>query len=234
MKTFQRTEILYGPLSLEKFFNARVTIIGLGAVGSFAAEALARIGVSNFKLVDFDIVEESNINRQLFALHSTISKKKCDIAKERILDINPKAKVESINLFVEKDNLAPITKDTDVIVDAIDSLKSKIDLLEFAANNEIKIVSSMGAARRKDVSKIQCTDLFKTYNCPLASKIRKELRHRKINTHIDCVFSSELAEKETHVQSASEESKRLVGSSVIITGIFGLCLANLAIKKLLA
>ena len=231
---FQRTELLYGKNALEKFSNARIAIVGLGAVGSFAAEALARVGLVNFKLIDFDVVEESNINRQLYALHSTISKNKCDIAKERILDINPNVKIESVNVFIRAENFETHFKNIDIIVDAIDSLKSKIDLLEYATKNNIKIVSSMGAGRRKDVSKIQCADLFKTYNCPLAAKIRKELSHRKIKPKVNCVFSSELAEKETHLQSGSEDNKRLIGSSVIITGIFGLCLADLVVKKLLA
>ena len=139
---FLRTSLLLGKDNIEKLFNAKVAVIGLGAVGSFATEILARVGIGNLLLVDFDTVQTTNLNRQLYALHSTIDKKKVDIAKQRVLDINPKCNVKTLDLFVNTDALPTIfnTK-PDIVIDAIDSYNPKLRLIEYCYKNDIKIIS---------------------------------------------------------------------------------------------
>ncbi len=234
MSKYLRTDILYGEDFRTKLAKARVAVVGLGAVGSYTLEILARFGIQYLTLIDFDTVEESNLNRQLYALESTIGLVKCDIAKNRVLDINSSAEVIAINRFVEKSNFEELfLGKIDLIVDAIDTLSSKCDMIEFALKNDIKIVSSMGAARRVDLSKIKVADIFKTSYCPLASKIRKELKSRGLNgKSLKCVYSDEQAKRETHITSSSAEQKKLIGSSPVVTAAFGLHLADLAISTL--
>ena len=135
---FVRTKLLLGTTKTEKIFNSKVTVIGLGAVGSFAVEILARMGVGTLTLVDFDVVQESNINRQLYALHSTINLKKTELAKKRVLDINPDCKVNTLNVFVNTDTFEQIFSDVpDIVIDAIDSYNPKLRLLEYCYKNNI-------------------------------------------------------------------------------------------------
>lgn len=225
---------MFGREAAEKFAAAKVCVFGAGAVGGFAIEALARTGVGRFKIVDFDVIDKTNINRQLLALESSVGDKKCELAKKRIADINAAAEVDACAVFIDQNNIAELFDcGADVYIDAIDTLSSKIDLIEYALRNAKPLVSSMGAARRKDPSKVAVADLFKSFNCPLAAKIRKELRHRGIKAKgCPCVFSSEVSAEETHLQSGSLGQKKVIGSSAILTGIFGLNLANLALKKI--
>lgn len=234
MNKHERTDILYPEGFRERISKARVAVVGLGAVGSYTVEILARFGIENLVLVDFDKVEASNINRQLYALESTLGLNKCDIARDRVLDINSSAKVISVNAFVDKSNFAELfLGKVDLIVDAIDTLSSKCDMAEFALQNDIKIVASMGAGRRTDLSKIKTADIFKTHNCPLASKIRKELKKRDLKCKsFQCVFSDEQASASSHVASSSAEQKKVIGSSPVVTAAFGLYLANLAVSSL--
>ena len=232
---FSRTSILYGKDACEKLKNARVVVCGVGAVGSFAVEALARLGVGEFVLYDFDVFEKSNINRQLCALNSTLEKTKVDVQKARILDINPNAKVDAQNLFIDADVARKISESKpSVIVDAIDNISSKVELARFANEFGVRLVSSMGAARRKNPLEIKTADIFKTMGCPLASRIRKELRRAGITKGFKCVYSSEVVEKSTDVSSEDNSGEKVIGSSVIITGAFGLHLANLAIADILS
>ena len=151
MEQFLRTELLLGKDKLLKLFGAKIFVIGLGAVGSFAVEMFARIGVGNITLVDFDTVQESNINRQLFALHSTIGIKKTKLAKERILDINPNCKVTTFDVFANINTFETIfSNKPDIVIDAIDSYNPKLRLLEYCYKSNIKIISSMGAALKTD------------------------------------------------------------------------------------
>ncbi|MFI3291239.1 MAG: tRNA threonylcarbamoyladenosine dehydratase [Opitutales bacterium] len=234
MNKHERTDILYPEGFREKISKARIAVVGLGAVGSYTVEILARFGVENLILIDFDKVEASNINRQLYALESTIGLNKCDIAKGRVLDINSSAKITCVNAFVDKDNLAELFLDkVDLIVDAIDTLSSKCDIAEFALNNDIKFVASMGAARRTDLSKIKTASIFKTTNCPLASKMRKQLKKRDLKGKtFQCVFSDEQASESSHLMSASAGQRKVIGSSPSVTAAFGIHLANLAISSL--
>lgn len=241
MTQFLRTKLLLGQQKLSKLQNSKVAIIGLGAVGSFALEALARAGVSNFLLVDSDKVQTSNINRQIFALHSTIEKYKTEVAKQRVLDINPNCKVETMNIFVNKENLCEVFKNkVDIVTDAIDSFSPKVRLIEYCYKNKIQIISSMGAALKDDISQITTADIFDTHHCKLAERLRGELKKVNVGRGIECVFSKQAPiTKPVYPENLADtgekfdgSSTKILGSLITITGTFGLTLAHLAIKKL--
>lgn len=234
-----RTELLIGNENVDKLRRSHVTIIGLGAVGSYAAEALARAGVGSFRLVDHDRVHASNINRQLFALHSTIGKDKTDVACKRLKDINTQIKVEALNCFAADESFEKIfNKKTNLLIDAIDSVNPKVQLLRYAHENNIPVLTSMGAALRTDIGAIKAGDLFQTKGCPLARLIRKRLRRFGVTKNIFCVYSQELPRKGTYRKEAKKEEtargrkRNILGSLATITGIFGLTLAHYAIEML--
>jgi tRNA A37 threonylcarbamoyladenosine dehydratase len=242
MERFSRVINLLGNDNFEKIRNAHVTVVGLGAVGSYATEALVRFGVSNLRLVDFDKVSKSNINRQLYALESTLGMQKADVAKMRILDINPSCNVEALHLFLDDKTVDFVLSNSpDVVIDAIDSLSPKVHLIKELYFRKIKAVSSMGAALRKDPSKIKCSDIFDTSGCRLAYKIRKRLRKFGVGRGIKCVYSDEeglLEIRQTYKENGEEDSFRgrsrfVLGSLPTITGIFGLNLAHEAINIIL-
>ena len=241
MEQFLRTELLLGKDKMSKLQSARVAVIGLGAVGSFALEALARSGVGSFLLVDSDKIQITNINRQLFALHSTLGKLKTETAKERVLDINPQCKIETMPVFVNSDNLASVfAGKPDIAIDAIDSFSPKVRLLEYCVKNNIPVISSMGAALKTDPSAIKISDLFETHHCRLAERLRGELRKCGIKSGIMCVFSEQPAQGRPiypeNLPEGTEQfektSVKILGSLNTITGIFGLNIANLAIQKI--
>ena len=235
---FVRTKLLLGTTKTEKIFNSKVTVIGLGAVGSFAVEILARMGVGTLTLVDFDVVQESNINRQLYALHSTINLKKTELAKKRVLDINPDCKVNTLNVFVNTDTFEQIFSDVpDIVIDAIDSYNPKLRLLEYCYKNNIKIISSMGAALKTDPFSVKYADLFETHHCKLAERLRGDLRSLGILKGIPCVFSEQSPQVKPIPLPEQDGKKygknggpKILGSSPVITGIFGILLANKAIE----
>lgn len=232
---FSRSTILYGEDAQLKIESATVMVCGVGAVGSFALEALARLGVGNFVLIDSDTVDLSNINRQLCALHSTVGKSKTAVMRARVLDINPRATVEISDRFVDDSNCGEfVSLRPDVIVDAIDSLAPKASLAAAALSAGVPIVSSMGAARRRNPALVETAELFSTRGCPMASRMRKEMRSRGFRKGQMCVFSAEQVDASSHVRSGSGVSKKIMGSSPIITGIFGLTLANLALDVILS
>jgi tRNA A37 threonylcarbamoyladenosine dehydratase len=234
---FVRASILFGESAYEKFTRAHVVLCGVGAVGTFALEALARSGIASFDLWDFDVVEESNINRQLCALSSTIGKRKAEVMRERILDINPAARVEIFPQFVDEKNAAEVVGKPDsvsVVVDAIDTLSAKAALICAANKAGVPIVSCMGAARRSDPSRIMVADIMKTFGCPVASRVRKLLRSNGYSGNCKCVFSDESISESTHLASAAEGSKKIIGSCAIVAGTFGLRLANIAVAEILA
>ena len=235
---FLRTSLLLGEDNIKKLFNAKVVVIGLGAVGSFATEILARVGIGNLLLIDFDTVQTTNINRQLYALHSTIGKKKVNIAKQRVLDINPKCKVETFDLFVNTDTLPQIfSNKPDIVIDAIDSYNPKLRLIEYCYKNNIKIISSMGAALKTNPFQIKYADLFETHHCKLAERLRGDLRSLGISCGIPCVFSEQSPQikpiplpKEEGKNYGKNGGPKILGSTPVITGIFGILLANKAIS----
>ncbi len=223
MERLNRTRLLFNDDGLSKLMNATVMVVGCGAVGSVAIEALARTGVGNLIIVDFDKVESSNINRQLFALDSTIGKPKVDVAKARIADINPNINVQAFDMFWDKDT--DINKMPDFIIDAIDTAESKIALYKWAQERNIPIISSMGAALKTDVAQIKISELGRTSVCPLAAKMRKMLRENELKD-VHVVFSTE---KPAPVR----EHAKNMGSNITVTGIFGLMLANWVIMKII-
>ena len=223
-----------GDEAVDSLWDRFVVVVGVGAVGSYCLEALARSGIGTFRLVDFDTVEYSNINRQLVALESTIGKRKVDVACSRIHDIEHKTKVQTFPVFVDESTIeqvfAPFEgKTPDLIVDAIDSVKSKCLLLSQAYARNIPVVSSMGAALRKDPSLVRTGDLMDTWGCPLAKQVRTNVRKQGVGKGIDVVFSPEVVEF-TYGQDGRQ---KVLGSLPTLTGIFGLNLAHLALNRLL-
>ena len=224
MNRLHRITLLLGQEAVNKLRNATVMVVGCGAVGSFAIEALARSGVGHIIIIDFDDVEESNTNRQLFALDSTVGKAKVDVAKDRILDVNPNIKVDAKKLFFDSETDLGIKPD--FVIDAIDSVQSKIALYKWCFGNEVPFISSMGAARKTDISKIKIGKISKTSVCPLASKIRHIVREEKLKD-FPVVYSVENA-------SPQKNGGREFGSIITVTGSFGLMLADFCIKKLIS
>lgn len=243
---FARIERMIGKENLAKLMEASVCVVGLGAVGSYAVEALARAGVGHLRIVDFDEVRLSNINRQLYATSSTVGQKKCRLARQRILDINPHCQVEPMELFVHDDTIEQVLGGKmDVVIDAIDSLTPKVILLDAVQRRpRIAVISSMGAARRTDPTQVRVGRLQEVTTCPLAARIRKALRKRGAGVEITCVYSTqkvsaETADADETPASASEETllrgrtRRTLGSLPTVTGIFGLTAAHAAIEQII-
>lgn len=188
---FSRTSKLIGLENVQKLNNLTVAVFGLGGVGSYTVEALARAGVSSFILIDADTICESNINRQLIALHSTVGRAKVEAAKERILDINPGAKVTTHQLFYLPENADIVDlSGTTYIVDAVDTVTAKIQIIEKAHQLGVPVISSMGTGNKLDPSRFRITDIYKTSVCPLARVMRYELKKRNI-PQCKVLFSTE-------------------------------------------
>ena len=236
MERFSRTEKLLGSGKLKKLSSSSVLLVGAGAVGSYAAEGLARSGVGKITVVDFDTVNITNINRQLYALESTIGKPKVELAAARLTDINPACEIKALNLFADAQSIpALLAEKPDLIVDAIDSVASKVELLARAVEAGIPVVSSMGAARRTNPLAVQVGSIFKTTGCPLARQIRKSLRQRGVRDGITAVFSTETVDSSSHSRLHNEDgsTEKVLGSLPTVTGIFGLVAADTAVKFLL-
>lgn len=238
---FMRTSLLLGEEGIEKLRRSTVMIIGLGAVGGYALEAVARSGVGNLILVDFDCFDLTNINRQILALSSTIGRKKTEVAKERVKEINPDCNVTIYDMFVNEETLPQLlSHHVDYVIDAIDSLTSKCQLMTKLYFAEIPFISSMGAALKTDPSCIRTGILSKTQNCSLSKLIRNRLRKQGVDLNkVHCVYSNELAQKpcvseESEKQESNETKRKPLGSLPTITAIFGLTLANYVIKELSA
>ncbi|MBC8317623.1 MAG: tRNA threonylcarbamoyladenosine dehydratase [Desulfobulbaceae bacterium] len=243
---FARLKRLIGPERLDVLRSRTVTIVGLGAVGGYALEGLARSGVNHFRLVDFDQVSLTNINRQVLALESTVGRPKVEVARDRVRDINPDCQVEILNLFVDAETVGQVLDpQPDLIIDAIDSLNSKIELLVRITEQGIPVISSMGAALRTDPTLIRVDDIMDTWKCPMAKRIRKRLRRRGVEGGIPCVYSTEdidFAYSGVEIVDEPEQGhdqgiergrvRQILGSLPTVTAIFGLTIANLAILQL--
>jgi len=243
MDQFARTRQLLGAAAMEKIKNATVAIFGLGAVGSFATESLARTGVGNLCLIDFDKVDASNINRQLFALHSTVGKEKANLAQERVMDINPNCNVDIHSSFVNAESLETLfPKNVDVVVDAIDGLNSKVNLLVKTREMNLDVVSSMGAGGKIDISMIKTGDISDTQVCPLARVVRRRLHRRGIFTGIQTVYSIEkpLNKQPFNPEDAVDaltdhgRSRPPIGTISWVPGVFGLTIASEVIQLLIS
>ncbi len=231
---FSRTEILLGAQAMERLQQAAVAIFGVGGVGGYTVEALARSGIGHFALVDPDEVSVSNINRQLLATHSSVGKRKVDAARQRILDINPHAQVDVYPCFYTPETADSIDLTRfDYIVDAIDTVTGKLCLVQRAKEAGVPIISCMGAGNKLDGTAFQVADITKTSVCPLARVMRKELKKRGIS-HLKVVFSTEDALKPVGAEeeAAALGKRQIPGSTSYIPGIAGLLLAGEVIKDL--
>ena len=225
---FSRAERLLGSGAMEKLRNARVLVFGLGGVGSFAVEALARAGVGAIDVVDNDVVAESNINRQLIALSSTVGRKKCDVSVERIADINPDCLVKSYDLFLSADTIDTFDlKIYDYVVDAIDTVKAKLLLIERCAALSVPVISCMGTGNKLDPTRFRVTDIYSTSGCPLARVMRRELRRRGV-TSLKVVFSDE----EPVAETESDGSRNVPGSVSFVPPVAGMILAGEVIRDI--
>lgn len=232
----ERTELLIKEDGTEKLQNANLLIIGLGGVGSFAAEFLARAGVGKMTIVDGDIVDITNINRQLPALHSTIGQWKVELVGNRLLDINPNLELVKINEFLNPDRMGEVidSQKFNYILDCIDSVTPKITLIKMAKRKRVKIVSCMGAGGKMDPSKVMVRDISKTYNCFLAKNVRKRLKKDNINKGIRCVFSNEIQdEKSLKMTDGTNYKRSFYGTISYIPALFGLYAASEVISYLM-
>lgn len=226
MSKFERTIALFGEESFKKLQNLKVLIFGIGGVGGYTVEALARSGVENFCLVDGDVVSESNINRQIIATTLTVGKAKVDVMKNRILEINPNAKVETKKIFYLPENSGEIDFEKyDYIIDAIDTVSAKLDIIEKAKKHNKKIISAMGAGNKIEANSFIVADIFNTKVCPLAKVMRKELKARGIE-NLKVVYS----EEKPYKSQVFENGKRVPCSNSYVPGMAGLTIAGEVIK----
>lgn len=231
-----RTELLIKKDGLNKLRNAKVLVVGLGGVGAFSAEFLARAGVGNMTVVDGDAVDITNINRQLPALHSTVGGNKADLVAKRLLDINPNLNLKSVKEFLNPERMAEILdqENPHYVLDCIDSVTPKITLIKEARKRKIKIISAMGAGGKMDPSKVLVRDISKTRNCFLAKQVRKRLKKEHINKGFRCVFSTELQDETSLKMTDGTDFKRsYYGTISYMPAIFGLYAAAEVINYLL-
>ncbi len=232
LKQFSRTQSLIGKQALEKLANCKVAIYGIGGVGSFTVEALARSGIGNFILIDKDDICITNINRQIHATLQTVGLPKVQVMKQRILSINPNAHIDSIKDFYLEQNAAELlARDADYIVDAIDTITSKIALVVQATNHKIQIISAMGAGNKLDPTKFEVADIYKTSVDPIAKIMRKKLRELNINK-LKVVYSKELPI--TLAEPILNDNNRHSPASIsFVPSVAGLIIASEVIKDLL-
>lgn len=228
-----RTELLLGNEGMSKLKNSKVAVFGVGGVGSFACEALARAGVGTLIMIDHDDIDITNINRQLPALHSTVGKSKVECMKQRVLDINPDIKVIDHKRLYDKDSAEELlSNEYDYVVDAIDMISSKIDLIERCYKNDIRIISSMGMGNKLDPTQIEVADISNTEMCPLARVMRKELKRRNIKK-LKVIYSTEKPIKPFN--SISSESKRETpGSTSFVPSVGGLVIASVVVNDIVS
>lgn len=238
-----RTRLLIGDEPVERLKNAKVAVFGVGGVGGFCVEALARAGVGTLHLYDDDTVSESNLNRQIAALHSTLGQPKAEVMARRVMDINPSCQVKAIRMFYLPQNAHEVDlKQYDYVVDCIDTVAAKLDLAERCIALQVKIISAMGSGNKLDPTAFQITDISKTQGCPLARVMRKELRKRGIE-HLKVVYSTELPrspirpmEAETPVTTdtrpGSTARRDTPGSISFVPAAAGLVLASAVVREL--
>lgn len=230
MDRFSREVLAIGEENFDKLKKAKVAIVGLGGVGSFAAEAIARAGVSSIVLIDGDKVDITNINRQIIALSSTISQNKASVLAKRIADINPEAQVTEVCEFLSKDNMAKyITNDINYVIDAIDMITVKIELICHCKANGIPIVSSMGTGNKLHPEMLQVSDIYSTKDDPIARVLRKELRKRGID-NLKVVYSAEDTSRRGIIR---QNGASKTGSISFVPGVAGMILASQAILDMI-
>jgi tRNA A37 threonylcarbamoyladenosine dehydratase len=230
----ERTELLLGEEKLNLLRNANVLVVGVGGVGAYAAEMIVRAGVGRMTIADADKVSESNINRQLVALHSTIGREKCDILAERLKDINPELQLTVVNRFI-KDSETDALLDSDkfdYVVDAIDTLSPKLALIKGSLDRGIPLVSSMGAGAKTDPTLMEIKDIAKTHHCPLAHMLRKRLHKIGIKRGFWAVFSPEPVREGAMILCEEQNKKSNVGTISYIPAMFGIGCASVVVRDL--
>lgn len=228
LNQFSRTELLIEKEGIEKLNKAKVIIFGVGGVGSFVVESLARAGIGNITIIDPDCYDITNINRQLGALHSTIGTPKIEVMKKRILDINPNAKVEAYKPNeIEGGEEEIISKDIDYVIDAIDTITNKIKIIEKCKKENVKIISATGAGNKLDPTKFKIDDIYNTSVCPICKILRKELKNRNIKD-LKVVYSTE-----EPIKFDRNNNKKVVGSISFVPSVAGLIIASEVIKDLI-
>jgi len=232
----ERTELLLGTENINKLKQANILIVGMGGVGAYAAEQIVRAGVGHLTIADGDTVQENNINRQLSATTKTLALKKTEVLKQRYLEINPQLDLSIIEKYITVDDIEKVVlqKSYDFVIDAIDTLSPKIELIRNCLKYKIPLVSSMGAGAKIDPAKVIVKDISKSYNDRLALVVRKKLRKHKINKGFKVVFSTELANKDAIILVENEQNKRsTTGTISYMPAIFGLYCAATAIKGII-
>lgn len=231
----QRTRILLGDEKLSRLQQANILVAGVGGVGSYAAEMLCRAGVGRMTLIDADTVQPSNINRQLIALHSTVGQQKVDIVSARFHDINPDIQIKALPIYLDTENIPAILDDEkyDFIVDAIDTVAPKCCLIVNAWKKDIKIVSSMGAGAKHDITQIKFADIWDTYHCGLSKAVRSNLHKSGMKRSLPVVFSTEQADRNAILLVENERNKKSTAGTIsYMPAVFGCYLAEYVIRKL--
>ena len=235
MSWTERTELLLGEEKLNILRNAHVLVVGLGGVGAYAAEMLARAGVGRMTIADADVVGESNINRQLLALTSTVGRNKSDVMAERLRDINPEIELTVITEYIRDEKtyeLLDVAK-YDYVVDCIDTLSPKANLIMAALERGMKVVSSMGAGAKTDPTKVEIKDIGKSHHCPLAHMLRKRLHKVGIRSGFYAVFSPEPVREGAMIIAEETNKKSNVGTISYIPAVFGCTCASVVVRDLL-
>ena len=224
---FSRTELLIGKEGIEKLQKAKVAVFGIGGVGSYTVEGLARAGIGHIIIVDYDKYDITNINRQLGALHSTIGQYKVDVMKQRILDINPNAIVESYKPNeIEGGETSLINSEITYVVDAIDTMKNKLELIEKCQKENVKIITATGAGNKLDATKFEVADIYETSICPVCKILRKELKNRNIKK-LKVLYSKEIPQK------PETNGERILGSVSFVPSVAGLIIAGEVVKDII-
>ena len=234
-KWLERTSLLLGDEKLNKLQNANILVVGLGGVGAYAAEMIARAGVGRMTIADADVVSESNINRQLIALHSTVGRHKTEVMAERLRDINPNIKLTIVSRFIKDDETDALldSDNFDYVVDAIDTLSPKLALIKGALDRHIPLVSSMGAGAKTDPAKMEICDIAKTHHCPLAHMLRKRLHKIGIRTGFQAVFSPEPVREGSMILCNEQNKKSNTGTISYIPALFGIGCASVVVRGLI-
>ena len=232
LNEFCRTELLVGEEGINKLHNSKVIVFGIGGVGSFVVEALTRAGVGNLILVDNDTICISNLNRQIHATQATVGMIKVEAMKERVISINPKCNVEAKQVFITADNISKIIpSDVDYVVDAIDTVTSKLALAEYCYKNNINIISSMGTGNKMDPTQFRVSDVFKTKVCPLAKVMRHELRKRGVKK-LKVVYSEEMPMTPDKGRAVPSAKRQTPGSISFVPPVAGMIIGGEVIKDL--
>ncbi|MBE6201345.1 MAG: tRNA threonylcarbamoyladenosine dehydratase [Rikenellaceae bacterium] len=235
MSWTERTELLLGEQKLNILRNAHVLVVGLGGVGAYAAEMIARAGVGHMTIADADTVGETNINRQLLALHSTIGRHKSEVMAERLRDINPEIDLQIVTDYIRDEKTYTLLDAThyDYVVDCIDTLSPKVNLIAGAIERNIPLVSSMGAGAKTDPTLVEIKDIGKTHHCPLAHMLRKRLHKVGIRSGFYAVFSPEPVREGAMILAEETNKKSNVGTISYIPAVFGCACASVVIRDLL-